>query len=73
MYGCIEQCDHRRHERVRYKSCLMGKFRKRELTIGFIELSANVRDFVLYCRFAPSDLLSLPRDQRVLRIDAVGH
>ena len=51
----------------------MGKFRKRELTIGFIELSANVGDFALHYRLVPSDLLSFPGIKGSFAWDAVEH
>jgi hypothetical protein len=51
-------------------SCLVGKFRKGELTTGFVELRVNFRDFALHYGLPPGDLLGL---HWILRADAVEH
>jgi hypothetical protein len=69
--GHIEQCDHCDHQRISYNSCLMGEFRNGELTTGFIELSANFRDFALHYEAPSERSAQRALDQRVLRADAV--
>jgi hypothetical protein len=44
--GHVMRCEDCAHTLIFYNSCLMGKFRNRELTTGFIELSANFRDLL---------------------------